>query len=257
VDEINARAAQTPRQNETTPLARGEKIASRVARLIVADIVESGREPGDALAPESLMVERFGVSRASLREALRILETQGLISIKPGPGGGTSVAPVSSSDFGRMATLFFQVMHVKLGDVVEARLVIEPVMARMAAERHDPELNDQLRANVATHQTADGDREWLSVTHGFHSMVCGMSGNPLLNLLAAALKDIYTDRVAGYVFPKENRDHVRETHTAIAEAIIARDAATAERLMHDHMARLARYFEERYPGLMNELVHWR
>jgi GntR family transcriptional repressor for pyruvate dehydrogenase complex len=257
VDEINPAAAQLPRQQEATPLARGEKIASRVARLIVADIVESGREPGDALSPESLMVARFGVSRASLREALRILETQGLISIKPGPGGGTSVAPVSSSDFGRMATLFFQVMHVKLGDVVEARLVIEPVMARMAAERHDPELNDQLRANVAAHQTADADREWLSVTHGFHSMVCGMSGNPLLNLLAAALKDIYTDRVAGYVFPTENRDHVRETHTAIAEAIIARDAATAERLMHDHMARLARYFEERYPGLMNELVHWR
>ncbi|MDF2435587.1 MAG: GntR family transcriptional regulator, transcriptional repressor for pyruvate dehydrogenase complex, partial [Mucilaginibacter sp.] len=115
----------------------------------------------------------------------------------------------------------------------------------------------QLRANVAAHQTADGDREWLSVTNGFHSMVCGMSGNPLLNLLAAALKNIYTDRVAGYLFPKENRDHVRETHTAIAEAIIARDAATAERLMHDHMAKLARYFEERHPGLMNELVHWR
>ncbi|MDF2434518.1 MAG: GntR family transcriptional regulator, transcriptional repressor for pyruvate dehydrogenase complex, partial [Mucilaginibacter sp.] len=135
MDEINTGAAQLRGQQETTQLPRGEKIASRVARLIVADIVESGREPGDALAPESLMVERFGVSRASLREALRILETQGLISIKPGPGGGTSVAPVSSSDFGRMATLFFQVMHVKLGDVVEARLVIEPVMARMAAER--------------------------------------------------------------------------------------------------------------------------
>ena len=52
------------------------------------------------------------------------------------------MAAVSSRDFGRMATLFFQVMHVTLGDVLEARLVIEPVMARMAAERHDPELND-------------------------------------------------------------------------------------------------------------------
>jgi len=257
VDEPTSAATRVPYQPETTPLPRGEKIASRVARLIVADIVESGREPGDGLAAESVMLERFGVSRASLREALRILETQGLITIKPGPGGGTSVAPVSSSDFGRMATLFFQVMHVKLGDVVEARLVIEPVMARMAAERHDPELNDQLLANVAAHHEVTDDREWLAVTHGFHSMVCGMSGNPLLNLLAAALKDIYTDRVSGYVFPKENRDHVRETHTAIAEAIIARDATTAERLMHDHMAKLAQYFESRYPGLMDELVNWR
>ena len=70
-------------------------------------------------------------------------------------------------------------------------------------------------------------------------MVCGMSGNPLLNLLALSLKDIYTDRVSSYVFPEENRDHVRETHAAIAEAMITRDAAIAERLMHDHMAKLA------------------
>ena len=130
-------------------------------------------------------------------------------------------------------------------------------MARMAAERHDPELNDRLRANVAAHMHADGDREWLAVTHGFHSMVCGMSANPLLNLLAAALKDIYTDRVSGYAFPPENRDHVRETHAALAEAIIERDANTAERLMHDHMAKLAEYFAARYPGLMDELVNWR
>ena len=94
------------------------------------------------------------------------------------------------------------------------------------------------------------DRRWLEVTHGFHSMVCRMSGNPLLNLLAGALKDIYTDRVSGYVFPKENRDHVCETHGAIAEAIVVRDAATAERLMHDHMATLAEFFEFRNRGLI-------
>lgn len=239
------------------PLPRGEKVASRVARMIVRDIVESGRQPGDGLEPESLMLDRFGVSRASLREALRILEVQGLITIKPGPRGGPSVAAVSSQDFGRTATLFFQVLHVTLGDVIEARLVIEPVMARMAAERHDPELNDQLRENVAAHHEAHDERTWLAVTQDFHAMVCGMSGNPLLNLLALSLKDIYTSRVSSYVFPEENRDHVRETHGAIAEAIISRDAATAERLMHDHMAKLAEFFEARYPGLMSELVQWR
>jgi GntR family transcriptional repressor for pyruvate dehydrogenase complex len=241
---------------EGQQLPRAEKVASRVARLIVEDIVESNRQPGDALEPESRMLERFGISRASLREALRILETQGLITIKPGPRGGPSVGSVSSRDFGRMASLFFQVMHVTLGDVLEARLVIEPVMARMAAERHDPELNDLLRDNVAAHYRALDDRSWLAVTQEFHAMVCGMSGNPLLNLLALSLKDIYTDRVSSYVFPEENRDHVRETHAAIAEAMITRDAAIAERLMHDHMAKLAEFFEARYPGLMSEPVHW-
>ena len=159
-------------------MPRPEKVASRVARMIVEDIVESGRKPGDALEPESLMLERFGISRASLREALRILETQGLITIKPGPRGGPSVAPVSSIDFGRMATLFFQVLHVTLGDVLEARLVIEPVMARMAAVRHDPELNEQLLDNVAAHQDALDDKSWLAVTDSFHAMVCGDEREP-------------------------------------------------------------------------------
>ena len=231
-------------------------MASRVARLIVRDLVDSGRHPGDALEPEALMLERFGISRGSLREALRILETQGLITIKPGPGGGPSVGAVDSSDFGRMATLFFQVMHVNLGHVLEARLVVEPMMARMAAERHGPDRSEELLANVAAHADALDDRSWLEVTHAFHSTVCGMSDNPLLNLLAAALKDIYTDRVSWYVFPQANRDHVRETHAAIARAIIERDAETAERLMRDHMAKLAGFFEERYPGLMSEPVSW-
>jgi len=250
--------ARTERPPTSTSLPRGEKVASRVARLIVRDIVDSDRRPGDALEPESLMLERFGISRASLREALRILETQGLITIKPGPGGGPSVGAVDSRDFGRMATLFFQVLRVNLGSVVEARLVIEPVVARLAAARHDPELNAALLENVRRHETATtDDGTWLAVTQDFHAMVCSMSGNPLLNLLALALKDIYTDRVSGFVFPEENREHVRSTHAEIAQAIIDGDAETAERLMHDHMAKLAEFFEARYPGLMSELVDWR
>jgi DNA-binding FadR family transcriptional regulator len=256
-DQTARKAGLTTQDRSDEPLPRSEKVASRVARLIVRDIVESDRQPGDALEPESRMLERFGISRASLREALRILETQGLITIKPGPGGGPSVGAVDSRDFGRMATLFFQVMRVDLGSVVEARLVIEPVMAGLAAERHDPELNGQLKANVALHDSSLDDRTWLKVTQEFHAMVCSMSGNPLLNLLARALKDIYTDRVSGYVFPQENRQHVIETHAEIAEAIIGGDAETAERLMHDHMATLAKFFEQRYPGLMSELVDWR
>jgi GntR family transcriptional regulator, transcriptional repressor for pyruvate dehydrogenase complex len=252
--------ASEPKTTGAAPsshLPRGEKVASRVARLIVRDIVERGRQPGDALEGESGMLDRFGVSRASLREALRILETQGLITIKPGPGGGPSVGAVDSRDFGRMATLFFQVLRVDLGAVIEARLVIEPVMAALAAERHDPELNGQLRAIVDGHKVELPDDEWLAVTQAFHAMVCGMSGNPLLNLLALSLKDIYTDRVAGFVFPKENRDHVVQVHGEIGRAIIEGDGATARRLMHDHMAMLAKFFEERYPGLMSELVDWR
>lgn len=236
---------------------RGEKVASRVARLIVREIVDSERRPGDGLEAESQMLHRLGVSRGSLREGLRILETQGLIVIRPGPGGGPSVANVSSREFGQMATLFFQVTRVTISDLVQARLVIEPVMARIAAERSDSELERELDAVVAAHDPALPDDEWLAVTDRFHATVCAMSGNPLLGLLAGALKEIYTDRVSGFVFPAANRDDVCAVHAEIAAAIVGGDAATAERLMHEHMERLARFFAARYPGLMDEVVDWR
>src|SRR5258706_16467421 len=106
----------TGRSDQT--VGRGEKVASLVARRIVRTIVDEGLEPGAPLEPEALMLHRFGVSRASLREALRILETQGLITIKPGPGGGPSVAAVDSTNFARTSTLFFQVLRVRFREVV-------------------------------------------------------------------------------------------------------------------------------------------
>jgi GntR family transcriptional regulator, transcriptional repressor for pyruvate dehydrogenase complex len=256
VDEGKARLPQGDRSLRDGP-ARSEKVSSIVARRIAREIVERDLEPGALLQPEAAMMEQFGVSRASLREGLRILETLGLVAIKPGPGGGPSVAAMSSSDFGRVATLYFQIMRARLADVIEARLTIEPVMAGLAATRHDPALNDDLRAVMRAHYETQSDAEWREVTDRFHSMICSMSGNPLLDLLARALKDIYTDRVSGLVFPEEKRDHVRATHEEITKAIEEGDAETAERLMRDHMRAYADFFADRYPGLMDELVDWR
>jgi DNA-binding FadR family transcriptional regulator len=243
-------------ESATTAVGRGEKVASIVARAIVRTIVDEELQAGATLEPEAVMLERFGVSRASLREALRILETQGLISIKPGPGGGPSVAPVDSAAFARMSTLFFQVLRVRFREVVEARLIIEPVMASLAAARHDPELEDELMAIVRKGDEAQDEAEWLAASDEFHGMVLSMSGNPLLNLVGKALKDIYTDRVAGLLFPTSERNHVRDVHAKIAKAIVKGDARVAERLMREHMVEYARNVEERHPGLLDEIVDW-
>jgi GntR family transcriptional regulator, transcriptional repressor for pyruvate dehydrogenase complex len=236
--------------------SRTEKVASVIAREIVREIIDRDLPTGASLPPEAEMLESFEVSRASLREALRILEVQGLITIRPGPGGGPSVAEMDSRDFGRMATLFFQVMRATLGDLMEARLALEPVMAGLAATRRDPEMNDALRAAMQAHYGEMSDEEWREVTDTFHGLICSMSGNPLLNMLARSLKDIYTARVSGLVFPDEKRENVRETHERIVDAIEKGDGDTAQQLMHRHMAAYAEYFSTRYPGLMDELVDW-
>jgi DNA-binding FadR family transcriptional regulator len=238
-------------------VARGEKVAAIVARMIVRDIAGRELPPGTALESEAVMLERYGVSRASLREALRILETQGLISIKPGPGGGPVVASVDASHFGRMSTLYFHVLGVPFREVVEARLVLEPMMAGLAAERGKPEAKERLKAIAREGWEAEDQDEWIRLSGAFHAHVIGMSGNSLLGLLARSLASIYVERVAGLTFPDEERDEVRRVHDDIVKAIVGGRARRARELMADHMAEYARNIAARNPSLMDEVVDWR
>jgi GntR family transcriptional repressor for pyruvate dehydrogenase complex len=236
---------------------RSEKVAAVLARQIVRDIADRELGPGSALEPEGVMVERYQVSRASLREALRILEIQGLIAIKPGPGGGPLVSDVDSRDFGRMSTLFYQVLGVRFREVVDARLILEPVMAGLAAENDDEDAKRRLGEIAKAGWETKDNAEWLRRSDEFHGQVIGMSGNSLLGLLARSLKNIYTDRVSGLMFPDSERDRVRKVHDAIAKAIMAGDGRKARRLMEDHMREYADNIAERHPTLMEEVVDWR
>jgi DNA-binding FadR family transcriptional regulator len=255
MDSIQKIAAASMPSN--TWARRTEKVASQVARTIARDIADRSLGPGTALEPESVMIDRYQVSRASLREALRILETQGLISIKPGPGGGPLVSDVSSVDFGRMATLYFQVLGITFRELVDARLIIEPLMAGLAAKSEDVEAKELLVQISAAGWGAHENNEWLAMSDAFHAHVLSMSGNDVLNLFARSLKDVYTDRVSGLLFPETDRDHVRKVHDAIAKAIMREDAARARRLMEEHMREYADAVQARYPTVMDELVDWR
>jgi DNA-binding FadR family transcriptional regulator len=237
---------------------RAEKVSEVVARSIVQDIAARGLTPGTMLPPESVMLERYRVGRASLREGLRILEIQGMITIKPGPGGGPVVAAASSYDFGRMATLHYHGIGATFRELVEARMVIEPMMAALAAERRDPALLAELRrVSDATGAGVADDFAYAAGAADFHGTIAGASGNRILDLFGRSLKDVYTERVSGMIFPIEARQRVYNEHEAIVKAIEAGDARKAEKLMRQHMEEFLRYTVERYPGLLDEVVDWR
>jgi GntR family transcriptional regulator, transcriptional repressor for pyruvate dehydrogenase complex len=236
---------------------RSEKVSEVIAREIVRDIARQQLVPGTTLESESAMLRRYQVARASLREALRILETHGLIRIKPGPGGGPVVSNVTTAEFGRMATLFFQVQGIRFGELVEARLILEPVMARLAAERQNPADNDELKAIAQAGFAADDDVMWRPASRRFHDKVLSMSGNGLLNLVAGALNDIFSDRVSGLLYRGRQREQVKKVHAEIAEAIGAGDADRAESLMREHMSDYQKAVAKREPWLLDEVVDWR
>ena len=121
--------------------SRTVKASERVAQDIVRDIVLRGLGTGDRLPLEAAMVEEYGVSRTSFREALRLLEMQGLISLKPGPGGGPVVGTVEPSHLARTAALYFHLGAATYDDLMHAQVLMESSCARLAAlnpEREEP-----------------------------------------------------------------------------------------------------------------------
>ena len=201
------------------------------------------------------MLEDYGVGRGSLREALRILEVHGLITMKPGRNGGPMVIEVGTRDYGRMSSLFFHLSGVTFQELVDARLEMEPMMARLAAERRAQELEGQVPDPKLTR--VEDDDAYFDATQDFHKTVASMSGNPILNLLSMSLEDIFHDQVSGLLFPKSKRREVLATHQEIARAITEGRAEDAEKLMRGHMQDYADYVRKRHPQLMSEVVDWR
>lgn len=236
---------------------RSAKISDRVAREILIDIVARDLAPGTMLPPEPQMVRDLQVGRASLREALRILEVHGLVQVKPGSRGGPMVASVQSRDFGRMATFYFHARRARFEDLLRARLVLEPIMARMAAENSDDEVKGRLLVNLQAAEDSidNADATWGRLTAEFHGLISGGTGNPVLDLIGSSLNDIHADR-ARSIFPVGQRAGVLSVHRKIADAIVAGDANRAEHLARRHIEELIKGLQRLDPLLMGELIDW-
>jgi len=247
-----ADALQAPR------IARGVKLPERIAAAIVHDIVSEGLKPGDRLPKEAEMQDRFQVGRGSLREALRILEIHGVISLRSGPNGGPVVTAVSPHDVARTFSLYLNVSGARLGELVQARMFIEPIVARMAAENPDPQARGRLEEAMAFEASIPAnDSRYIEAANNFHYAITSMTGNGVIDLLATSLKELYTTRiVSSGVASRTTEPTIRNEHREIGEAILAGDGARAEALMRSHMEVYMERMKNDPASLPDELVTW-
>lgn len=249
--------AQPAVTNRSVGSRRTEKIAETVARQILRDIQHQGLQPGAMLPSESVMLERFDIGRGSLREALRILEVNGLVTIKTGPGGGPIVAAHDPRNFGQMTTLHLQSIGATYRELLEARLEYETLLARKAAEQPGGDAGAAVRAAmVASSEPTADDARYASVSTNFHATICSAAGNPVLALAANSIQSIWSVRVTSVLFSPDDRPLVFRQHEAITRAIEKHDARKAERLMREHMEHYRGYCETRYPARMDDVVDW-
>jgi len=185
------RPAQSGRQLKTAEL---------VALHIVRDIVDQSLQPGDPLMLEAEMLAHYGVSRSSLREGLRLLETQGLITIRPGPGSGTLVSDVSPSNLGRTMTLHFHMANTSYDELLDTWLTLEPIVAEFAARNPDEARRRELMAPFLD-GSADDCMTSISTGLNFHDAVADLANNRALSILCRAIGFIVSEvgRKAGAI----------------------------------------------------------
>src|SRR5690348_7282197 len=143
-----------------------------VAQRIVRDIVRGGMRPGDLLPPERMMLETYDTGRGTLREALRLLEFQGVIALKPGPGGGPILMNPAPSHLASTLQLLMQLNQAPYRVIVEVRTALEPMISQLAAERITDESLSELAGTVEQMRDSSDDRDsFLDSNRRFHTVI--------------------------------------------------------------------------------------
>ncbi|HEX7036570.1 MAG TPA: FCD domain-containing protein [Pseudomonadales bacterium] len=176
--------------------ARGRRVrVPKTAELVAAElrrrIIRGELKEGDSLPPESILIDEFGISRPTMREAFRILETEKLISVSRGSRGGARVHRPDVDVVARYAGLYLQSRSTILADVFEARRLIEPPAARLLAERRPAATIRELHEMLTEVEANIEDPEAYAVHAArFHLKVIEGSRNETLTLFAHVVHQI-------------------------------------------------------------------
>jgi DNA-binding FadR family transcriptional regulator len=244
----------TPR---SVPAGMPPKRASVIAQRIVKEIKDRKLPPGSHLPPERDMLDTYNVGRNTLREALRVLELQGVLTIRPGPGGGPVISSPDSRHLASTLALLMQFADTPFRAVIETRQLMEPLTARLCAQRGDRDVLTDLRASVERMGESLDDRSaFLDENRSFHGLVAWGSENPLFGYCINSLHWITDGTVLGVDYPRRFRKLVWQAHHAVCVAIESGDGDKAEAAMRKHMDDTLSYFERHYQRQMDEVLSW-
>lgn len=179
------------RQKGNAASVRVPKTAELVAKRIRNAIIRGELKDGDTLPAEAHLITEFEVSRPTIREAVRILESEGLLKVARGARGGASVSSPDYEMVARAAGITLQTKGATVADLYEMRTLIEPPAARLVAERNGAEGAKALREHLDFEYTLINDRHEISrAIAQFHQLMIDLAGNQTMSMVAHALQHL-------------------------------------------------------------------
>ena len=216
--------------------ARTRRISHNIVKQIREAILSGELKPADKLPPEKELAENFGVSKASLREAFRALEALGLLEVRQGMGGGAFVKKVDreTARNSMFNYIFFQ--NPSIAEFTELRLLLEPKVAEIAAQKMtDADLAD-LEKNVAqTRDHLDAPTFYYELDTYFHHRICTITENRLICFVIDSLKNAIVNIKLQLELDRDFSIQVYKAHTRIMEAFRKRDPDMAREEMAKHI----------------------
>lgn len=212
----------------------------RIVAQIRSEIFAGRYRPGDRLPPEPVLAAQFGVSRAGVREALRVLELQGLVRVRHGHAGGVFVAEPTCAPAVHALEDLLRRRYLDAHELYQARQAVEPPMVRLAIERDAAALAAVLADNMARAAAAWAAGQAVSaLNREFHRLVAEHAGNRVLALVMQVLQELLEQHDQRQPPARALSRCALADHRRLLAAVRAADAPRAERLMREHLARLA------------------
>ncbi len=234
---------------------------AQVAEAIKQWVVEQGLKAGDRLPSETELIDRFGMAKGTIREAMRILEAQGLIKTRTGPGGGSFVHEVSTERARALLGNFFYFKDLTIGDIYQLRRVLEPELVASLAGKLSEAALDDLEDNISAYsepaKSVDEERLQHIASLRFHEMLSQHSDNELLRFVIGFMVTILSDLTVYRRFYSppnielwsKGKDYqvrlvqaLRQGDAKAARAIMTAHMQTAQHLMEDQEAEMLRRF---------------
>jgi GntR family transcriptional regulator, transcriptional repressor for pyruvate dehydrogenase complex len=221
------------------PLER-RKVYLQIAEQLLAQIGSRQLKPGDALPPERELTQSFQVGRSSIREALRMLESQGVIA---SANGGAFVVAEAANPLETSLRLLFRLdEQTGMHDLFELRRILECEAAALAAERHRDEhlaemdaATDEMAASLEGTGRADA---FVDADLRFHLALAGATGNRLVVHSMQAVRDVLRRAIGSVYHVPQSPERAVVEHRRIRAAVAAGDVVRAREEVRDHLARV-------------------